>query len=123
MEQASQTDAATTDGIQVGAVADIPTGEARTVSRDLVGTGDDIAVFNDEGAFFALNDTCTHGQASLAEGWIEDCEVECPLHAARFSLRTGEALSMPALTGVKPHRVEVRDGQVWLFPGQAPNAH
>lgn len=108
------------EGMRVCAVEEIESGEARVVGRDTAGTGDDIAVFNDEGEFFALDDTCTHALASLAEGWVEDAEVECPLHAARFSLRTGEALSLPATKAARCHRVQVRDGAVWLFPGEAP---
>ncbi len=109
-----------TEGMQVCGVDEIPSGEARLVGRADAGTGDDIAVFNDEGSFHALDDTCTHALASLSEGWVEDGTVECPLHAARFSLTTGEALSLPATTAARCHRVEVRDGQVWLFPGEAP---
>ena len=108
------------EGMQVCGVEEIPSGEARLVGRAVVGTGDDIAVFNDEGRFHALDDTCTHALASLSEGWVEDGTVECPLHAARFSLTTGEALSLPAVTAARCHRVEVRDGRVWLFPGEAP---
>ena len=108
--------------MRVCGVDEIESGAARLVPRDVVGTGDDVAVFNDEGAFYALDDTCTHALASLAEGWVEDGEVECPLHAARFSLRTGEALSLPATKAARCHRVEVRDDAVWLFPGEAPGA-
>lgn len=108
------------DGIEVCGVDEIPTGEAKVVTRDVAGTGDDVAVFNDEGSFHALDDTCTHALASLAQGWVEDGEVECPLHAARFSLSTGEALSLPATKAARCHRVEVREGRVWLFPGEAP---
>ncbi len=108
------------EGMQVCGVDEIPSGEARLVGRDRTGTGDDIAVFNDEGSYHALDDTCTHALASLSEGWVEDGTVECPLHAARFSLTTGEALSLPATQATRCHRVEVRDGQVWLFPGEAP---
>ncbi len=102
----------------MGRVEDVPEGGAVVVDRSVAGTGDDVAVFHDEGEFFALDDTCTHQEASLAEGWVEDGEVECPLHAARFSLRTGEALSLPAVRGARCHRVEVRDGEVWLLPGE-----
>lgn len=112
----------TDQGIRVCGVDDIADGSAQVVARDVAGTGDDVAVFNDEGSFYALDDTCTHALASLSDGWVEDGEVECPLHAARFSLRTGEALSLPAITGTRCHRVEVRDGSVWLFPGEAPPA-
>ena len=49
-----------------------------------------VAVFNADGELFAIDDTCTHQDASLSEGWLEDCMIECPLHAASFDLRTGK---------------------------------
>jgi nitrite reductase/ring-hydroxylating ferredoxin subunit len=105
------------DGIRVARFDDVPEGGAVVVDRSVAGTGDDVAVFKNGGEVFALDDTCTHQEASLADGWVEDGEVECPLHAARFSLRTGEALSLPAVVRARCHRVEVRDGEVWLLPG------
>lgn len=109
------------DGMRVCAVDEIDDGGVRLVPRDVAGTGDDVAVFNDEGSFYALDDTCTHALASLADGWVEDGTVECPLHAARFSLSTGAALSLPATKAARCHKVQVRDGAVWLFPGEAPD--
>ncbi|WP_326731645.1 bifunctional 3-phenylpropionate/cinnamic acid dioxygenase ferredoxin subunit [Streptomyces phaeochromogenes] len=107
-------------GIRVAALGDIPEGEALKVEAELTGHDDAIAVFHDEQTYYALDDTCTHGRASLSDGWIEGGEVECPLHSARFCLRTGEAQCMPATIGMRTHRVEVRSGAVWLYPGQEP---
>ncbi|MGX4653729.1 bifunctional 3-phenylpropionate/cinnamic acid dioxygenase ferredoxin subunit [Micromonospora sp. SCSIO 07396] len=95
--------------IQVCAARDVPDGFAVRVSRTTVGASDDIAVFNDGGRFYALNDTCTHALASLAEGWVEDGEVECPLHGGRFELSTGTATALPATRDAVTHRVEVGD--------------
>ena len=56
-----------------------------------------IAVFHtDDGEVYAIDDTCTHQDASLADGWLEGCLVECPLHASSFDLRTGEVDQPPA---------------------------
>jgi 3-phenylpropionate/trans-cinnamate dioxygenase ferredoxin subunit len=56
-----------------------------------------IAVVNSGGSVYAINDRCSHGNASMSEGYIEDDgTVECPLHAARFCLKTGAALCQPA---------------------------
>lgn len=63
---------------------------------------------------FAIDDTCTHQDASLAEGWVEDCRVECPLHASSFSLLSGEADQPPAVRGIRVHEVEVVDGEVYV---------
>ncbi|MER6982334.1 bifunctional 3-phenylpropionate/cinnamic acid dioxygenase ferredoxin subunit [Streptomyces carpinensis] len=108
----------TSTGIRVAAEGDIPEGEALAVPAGVTGHTDAIAVFNDEGTYYALDDTCSHGQASLAEGWVEGGEVECPLHSARFCLRTGKPQCMPATDAVRSHRVEVRDGEIFVHPGQ-----
>lgn len=108
-------------GIRVAALADVPEGEGVKVDKSVTGTADDIALLRDtDGTVWALDDTCTHETASLAEGWVEDGCVECPLHAARFCLKDGSAQSLPATEDTRPHRVEVRDGEVYLFPGEAP---
>lgn len=108
------------EGINAGPVSAIGEGEAIVVPEEQTGTGDGIAIFNDEGQIYALDDTCSHEDASLAEGYIEDGEVECPLHSSRFCLKTGAVLCLPATQPVRPHRVEIRDGAVWVFPGEVP---
>ena len=108
------------DGIRVAAVDDIPEGEGIAVDKSITGTDDDIALLRDEnGCVFALNDTCPHETASLAEGWVEDGHVECPLHSSKFNLQTGEVNGLPATRDAVAHRVEVRDGEVYLFPNEA----
>lgn len=54
----------------------------------------------EDGTVHAVGDTCSHADVSLAEGELEDCEIECWLHASRFDLRTGEPLSLPAIRPV-----------------------
>lgn len=107
-------------GISVGRLEDLSEDEGLLIEEERTGTGDGVAVFRVGDDVYAIDDTCSHEKASLAEGWLEDCEVECPLHSARFSLTTGEALCMPATEAVRTHRVEVRDGEVWVFPGERP---
>lgn len=68
-----------------------------------LGTVPPVSVFAAEGDFFCLDDTCSHEEYSLAEGWVEDCTVECTLHSARFSLRTGAVLGPPATAPVNVH--------------------
>ncbi|GAA3705391.1 non-heme iron oxygenase ferredoxin subunit [Zhihengliuella alba] len=109
------------DAINLGPAAEIEEGEARVVPSEEIGTDDDVTIFHaEDGSFYALDDTCTHETASLADGWIEGTEIECPLHSARFCLKTGEATCMPATVGVRPHKVEVVDGDLVLYPNQAP---
>jgi 3-phenylpropionate/trans-cinnamate dioxygenase ferredoxin subunit len=74
-----------------------------------------VAVFlTEDGEVFAIDDTCTHQDASLADGWLEGCEVECPLHASRFDLRTGQVDAPPAKIGVRTHFVNIEGDDVYL---------
>ncbi|WP_067670858.1 non-heme iron oxygenase ferredoxin subunit [Nocardia miyunensis] len=110
-----------TEGIKVAKNSDIPEGEGLAIPRSITGTDDDIAILHDtDGTFWALNDTCTHQVASLAEGWVEDGTVECPIHASRFCLKSGRVSGLPATRGAVCHRVEVRGEDIWLFPGESP---
>ena len=86
-------------------------------------TSPPIAVFHtDDGELFALDDTCTHQDASLADGWVEDCWVECPLHASRFNLRTGGVDAPPAKLPVRRHEVSVIDGDIMITESdEVPN--
>ena len=95
--------------IFVGSMDDIPLGEAVRVEAEVP-----IAVFNVDGELFAIDDTCTHQDASLADGWLEGCAVECPLHAACFDLRTGMPSGPPAKMPVRTHEVLVSDGLVYV---------
>jgi NAD(P)H-dependent nitrite reductase small subunit len=73
-----------------------------------------IAVFRVGDEFFATDDTCTHAKFSLSEGYIEDAEVVCALHEARFCLRTGRALSLPATVSLRTYRLRVEAGEVFV---------
>ncbi|GHG26586.1 MULTISPECIES: bifunctional 3-phenylpropionate/cinnamic acid dioxygenase ferredoxin subunit [Amycolatopsis] len=74
-----------------------------------------IAVFRTEdGELYAIGDTCTHQDASLADGWLEGCFVECPLHAAMFDLRTGAPTCLPAKDPVRTYPVVVEEGVVYV---------
>lgn len=92
----------------------IEPGEALRLDGPETG-GVPIAVFHtDDGEFFALDDTCSHQDASLADGWLEGCAVECPLHASRFDLRTGSVDAPPAKRGVRAHTVTLDGDTVFV---------
>ncbi|QIY69760.1 bifunctional 3-phenylpropionate/cinnamic acid dioxygenase ferredoxin subunit [Streptomyces sp. RLB1-33] len=91
--------------IPVCRLDDLPAGESVRVD-----TAPPIAVFDADGELYAIDDTCTHQDASLSEGWLEGCLIECPLHAASFDLRTGRPTCLPARRPVGTHRVTVDDG-------------
>ena len=103
-------------GIVVAQVGDIEEGEGIQIAAAVLGTVDNVAVFNDDGEYFALDDTCTHETASLAEGWVEDGCVECPLHAAKFCLGNGEVQSMPATVDAYTHEVVVDGDDIRVIP-------
>lgn len=108
-------------GIRVASLDDIPEGEGIAIDKSITGTADNIALLrDDDGTVWALDDTCTHEEASLAEGWVEGGYVECPLHSSKFCLKSGEVQGLPATRNTCPHRVEVRAGEVYLFPNEAP---
>ncbi len=65
-----------------------------------------------DGAWFAIDDTCTHEDCSLSQGDLDDHAVECPCHGSRFDLTTGDMLNLPAVLPVRTHRVTVEGGDV-----------
>lgn len=76
-----------------------------------------IAVVKDSaGEVHAIGDTCTHGDISLSEGFVEDDTLECWAHGSKFSLRTGAALNLPAYEPVPVYVVEIVDGDVYIDP-------
>ena len=108
-------------GIRVASLDDIPEGEGIAIDKSITGTTDNIALLrDDDGTVWALDDTCTHEEASLAEGWVEGGYVECPLHSSTFCLKSGEVQGLPATRNTCPHRVNVRDGEIYLVPNEAP---
>jgi 3-phenylpropionate/trans-cinnamate dioxygenase ferredoxin subunit len=79
----------------------------------LVEVGDRVvALFHVEGEFFALDDVCTHDGGPLSDGRLDDHTIACPRHGARFDLRTGAALTMPATQPTGAHEVKVEAGDV-----------
>jgi len=97
--------------LYAGEVGDLEPGESCTVPGDVP-----IALFrNEAGEYFATADSCTHEEWSLGEDSdLEDNEVVCPLHLARFDIRTGEALCFPASIALRTYAVEVEDGKVYV---------
>jgi nitrite reductase/ring-hydroxylating ferredoxin subunit len=94
--------------VTVADVDDVPPGQVREVT---VGEHD-IAVYNVAGELFATTNVCTHDEAYLSDGELFGHVVECPLHGARFDVRTGKVLSLPAVYPLKTYEVRVEDGKV-----------
>lgn len=74
----------------------------------------ELAVYSSDGTLYATSDICSHQREFLSDGFIEGCEIECPRHGARFSLRTGEALSLPATTPIEVFSIERRDHEIFV---------
>lgn len=100
----------TTTWIDAASVDDAPTDDV--IGIDVQGR--DIALYRVEGVLYATDNTCTHGRARLCEGFLLDHEIECPLHQARFDVRTGEPTCGPATRAVRSYPVKVEAGRVWL---------
>ncbi|GAA1327605.1 bifunctional 3-phenylpropionate/cinnamic acid dioxygenase ferredoxin subunit [Pseudonocardia xinjiangensis] len=99
-------------GAEAGWVRVCSVAELRAGEGILVRTTPPIALFRCGDRIHCIDDTCTHEDYSLAEGWVENGQVECPLHLARFDLVTGAVLSPPATRPVRVHEVRVEDGDV-----------
>jgi metal-sulfur cluster biosynthetic enzyme/nitrite reductase/ring-hydroxylating ferredoxin subunit len=94
-------------------VADL--GEIADPGKTLVDVdGEMIALFHVGGQFHAIDDVCTHDGGPLVDGELIDHKIACPRHGAKFDIRTGAALSMPAVRATRSHEVKVEDGGVWI---------
>ena len=74
--------------------------------------GHEIALYDIEGQVFATDDICTHAYAKLSDGWFDNGEIECPLHAGRFDPRTGKATAPPCVDPIRTYPVRVESGAI-----------
>lgn len=96
--------------IEVASTDSIPSNSVKAFTVN----GQKIAIFHLDGKFYAINDTCSHDEASLSEGEIDDTEIECPRHGARFDITTGRNLTLPAVVPVKKYEVKVDGGKIFV---------
>jgi len=99
------------DKIEFLAVAEeseLPNGERLFVEIDEF----NIVIFNIAGQLFAIGDVCSHDNGPVGEGELEDHAVVCPRHGARFDVRSGRVLSLPAIVDIPAFPVRVVDGQI-----------
>lgn len=89
--------------VKVASAGDLAPGQGKMVEVN----GKKIALFNLEGSFYAIADTCTHRGGPLSEGEIEGEQVTCPLHGAIYNIKSGEVLGPPAPKGVARYNVRV----------------
>lgn len=105
-----------THSVLLAAVDDLSPGTILVLPPEDTGLHGPVTLVRDlDGEFHALEDSCPHVGASFGRGVVhEDAVIECPLHHGLWCLRTGGAVRYPARTPAKIHRVEVREGSVWL---------
>lgn len=103
--------------VTVAKTGDIPVGEARVV--DVPEHDSRLALCNVEGVIYAIDDTCTHDDGPLGAGRLDGHAIECPRHGARFDVRDGRVLRMPAAFPVRAYATRVIDGDIQVNLGGA----
>jgi p-cumate 2,3-dioxygenase ferredoxin subunit len=100
------------DLIDLCAAAEVAPGEIR---RGVLPGGHAVAVYNVDGEFFATDDICSHGEASLSEdGMLDGHQVECSWHFGRFDVRSGAPCAMPCEKPIRSWPVRVEGGRVLI---------
>lgn len=96
--------------IDVAEVTALPPGSRKIISTPYA----EIAVFNLDGDFFAIEDICTHDGGELASGRCEGDQIICPRHGARFCIRNGRALTPPAYDDITTYPVRIEQDMVQI---------
>ena len=105
-----QVDATKCTYYDIAGVDELPAGE-----RLFIEIGElPIVVFNIAGEFYAIADVCSHDDGPVGDGELEGYEVKCPRHGARFDVRTGEVLSLPAVVDIPAYPVRLEEGQIQI---------
>jgi naphthalene 1,2-dioxygenase system ferredoxin subunit len=94
--------------VKVAARGDLHEGDVLGV----VIAGHDIALYDLDGTVYATDDICTHAYAKLSDGWLDNGEIECPLHAGRFDVKTGKATAPPCVDDVRVYPVRVAGDEI-----------
>ena len=94
--------------IDVVKEGELALGKVRVVNLEDI----DVAVFNIDGEYYAIEDVCTHDGSEISTGCLYDHVIECPRHGALFDIRTGEVLGPPAYEPVQTFKVRVQNGMI-----------
>ena len=94
--------------VKVARAGEIGPGQKKIVEAG----GQLMVVINYEGRYYCIEDVCTHDGGPLGEGKLEGYEIICPRHGARFDVRTGDALALPAFEPVATYQVKVENGDL-----------
>jgi 3-phenylpropionate/trans-cinnamate dioxygenase ferredoxin subunit len=96
--------------VEIAPADQLPAGERLFVEVQ----GRSIVIFNIAGQLFATGDVCSHDGGPVGDGELEGYEIICPRHGARFDVRTGEVLLLPAVEDIPAYPVRVREGNIEL---------
>ncbi len=94
--------------VPIAGVEEVPNGERLFVEID----DRSMVVFNIAGGYFAIADVCSHDGGPVGEGELDGFEVICPRHGARFDVRNGKVLTLPAFIDIPAYPVRIMDGQI-----------
>ncbi len=94
--------------VKVGKTGDVVPGTARVFQAN----GRRLAICNVDGDLFAVDDICTHDGGDLGEGELDGFAIECPRHGARFDVRNGEVMALPAVRAVGGYAVKVEGDDI-----------
>jgi len=101
-------DRAKLEYVAVGSVEEIKTGERLFIEID----GKPIVILNINGQFYAIADVCSHDDGPVGEGEVEGYDIICPRHGARFDVRTGRVLALPAFVDIPAYPIRLVNNQV-----------
>ncbi|KDC73604.1 naphthalene 1,2-dioxygenase system ferredoxin subunit [Bordetella bronchiseptica MBORD635] len=93
---------ATTDQLEDDEVMPVTAGEAK------------LALYRSEGEYFASDNVCTHAYALLSDGYLEDGCIECPLHQARFDIKTGKTMCAPATADIRIYPLKIENDDIYV---------
>jgi 3-phenylpropionate/trans-cinnamate dioxygenase ferredoxin subunit len=103
-----QIDQTKVEFIQVGSIEEIQAGERLFIEID----GTPIVILNITGQFYAIADVCSHDDGPVGEGNLEGFEIICPRHGARFDVRTGKVIALPAFVDIPAYPVRLIGDQI-----------
>ncbi len=107
-ETTSKTATESRKWVDVAPVDDVPEGEVKTFTID----AQRVAVARANGQLYAVQDLCSHDDGPLGDGGLEEFAIVCPRHGAKFDVRTGAVLAMPAIAPIETFPVMEKDGRI-----------
>ena len=101
--------------VDIAPASELPPGERLFVDIE----GKPVVIFNIAGGYFSIEDVCSHDDGPVGEGALEGYEIICPRHGARFDVRTGRVLALPAFVDIPAYPVRITADQIEIgFPAE-----